>query len=244
MLLRARLARSTGLALGDYRLKPRPGGETLRSKEPDRRGGDATTPEDVSLKLALLDQPVDEPRGNAENAAGLGQCRVRRGERWAVVQFGGTLRKRGTPPALLAGPPVEIPFRSEHPIWPRLAPDNAAEFRTEASRCMARVQKRYLTVAAGKPNVLSRRRRGASRAALLRCSDARYVRSVVIQLGLVDINRRIGQDLTTKLFNLGCRIFERRRELSAGKAVQDHEIIDSNEYGISAFVPLSCGSKC
>jgi hypothetical protein len=60
----------------------------------------------------------------------------------------------------------------------------------------------------GKPNVLSRPRRSASRAALLRCSDARYVRSVVIQLGLVDINRRIRQDLTAELFNPGRRIFE------------------------------------
>ena len=72
-------------ALGDYRLKLRPSGETLGPIEPDRRGGDAATPEDVSLKFAPLDQPIGEPQRNAEYAAGLGQRRVRRGERRAVI---------------------------------------------------------------------------------------------------------------------------------------------------------------
>jgi hypothetical protein len=88
----ARLARSAAQALGDYRLKPRPSGETLRPIEPDRRGGDAARPENVSLKFAPLDQPIGEPQGNAEYPAGLGQRRVRRGERRTVVgRFRGML---------------------------------------------------------------------------------------------------------------------------------------------------------
>ena len=86
MLFGAVFAGSPRWALGDYWLKLRPSGETLRPIEPDRRGGDAATPKDVSLKFALLDQPVDEPRRNAEYAAGLDQRRVRWSKRRAVVR--------------------------------------------------------------------------------------------------------------------------------------------------------------
>jgi hypothetical protein len=78
--------------------------------------------------------------------------------------------------------------------------------------------------------------------ALLSSSDAprslatslkltRHIGPVITQLGLVNVHSSLKKNFAAKSFNLFRSVFEGRRKLSAGEAVLDREVINSNNHG-------------